>query len=200
MMEEIWRNIKQNSGYEISNYGRVKSLNYRNTNECRILKPYPNKKGYLQIRIGGKMYRVHRLVAEAFIPNTENKPYIDHINTIKDDNRVENLRWCTAEENINNPLTITHISNAQKGKRIEKKLKPIIQYDKNGYMIKIWSCATDIENELNINRSNISKQCKGLIAYYVGGYNWKYYNTDNYLIGKMNNTLMDKGVLKKVAN
>ena len=110
MEEEIWKPIKDYEGlYEVSNLGRVKSLNYRGTRKERILKNTERSNGYLAIGLikngKTKMFRVHRLVAEAFIPNPENKPCVDHINTIRDDNRVENLRWVTYKENNNNPLT-----------------------------------------------------------------------------------------------
>ena len=61
-----------------------------------------DNRGYLGVSINGKLYRVHRLVAECYIPNTENKPFIDHINRNKGDNRVENLRWATNSENLRN--------------------------------------------------------------------------------------------------
>ena len=67
--------------------------------------PLPHPKGYLQISLNGKNYLVHRLVAQTFIPNPENKPQVDHINGIKTDCRVENLRWATAHENNSNPNT-----------------------------------------------------------------------------------------------
>lgn len=61
-----------------------------------------------------KTFKIHRLVAQTFIPNPDNKPCVDHINTIRDDNRVENLRWVTHKENDNNELTRKHKSNAKK--------------------------------------------------------------------------------------
>lgn len=112
-MEEIWKDVKGYCGwYQVSNLGRVKRLkkihcNHGKTNIVereRILKPTKDKKGYLIVILsnGGKdkkHLKVHRLVAEAFIANEYNKPQIDHINRIKDDNRVENLRWVTNTEN-----------------------------------------------------------------------------------------------------
>lgn len=90
--------------YEVSNLGRVK-LN------GEIVEPYINS-GYYMIGT----FKIHRAVAELFIPNPENKPCIDHINTIKTDNRAENLRWVTAKENMNNPLTRKQLSETKKGK------------------------------------------------------------------------------------
>lgn len=125
-MEE-WRDIEGYEGlYQVSNEGRVKALdrfvdNYWGTKQFvreRILKATNDKNGYLTVSLckdgKEKKSKVHRLVAEAFIPNTENKPCIDHINTIKDDNRVDNIRWCTPKENSNNPLTRKRISETQK--------------------------------------------------------------------------------------
>ena len=118
-MIEEWRNIEGYEGlYEISNLGRVRSLDrivvYSNGRKYfykgEILKLKVDKYGYNIISFckngKHKTYTIHRLVASAFIPNTENKSCIDHINTIKTDNRVENLRWVTNKENMNNPLTL----------------------------------------------------------------------------------------------
>lgn len=114
--EEIWKSIEGFEGlYEVSNTGKVKSLkrtvktnngNFQSYNE-KILKH--TNKGYCVVVLckDGKKYpkTIHRLVAEAFIPNTLNKPYIDHIDTNPQNNNVENLKWVTQKENCLNPTT-----------------------------------------------------------------------------------------------
>ena len=117
-MEEIWVDIKGYEGlYQVSNQGRVKRL-YKN-GKIRILKPSLDNNGYLYVTLSKnnkpKIFKLHRLIAINFIPNPENKPCIDHINTIRTDNRVENLRWVTKKENSNNPLSKINISKSHTG-------------------------------------------------------------------------------------
>lgn len=64
------------------------------------IKPQPQKKGYLKLKVNGKVTTLHRVIAEAFVPNPDNLPEVDHISGIKSDNRAQNLRWVTGEENI----------------------------------------------------------------------------------------------------
>ena len=167
MVNEIWKDIKDYSNYMVSNLGRVKSLNYKNTDKEKILKPYKNREGYLRVELSkngnGKQYLIHRLVAEAFIDNPNNLPQIDHINTNKTNNRVCNLRWCTQKENNNNHLTV------------EKRSKPILQFTKNGEFIRKWDSILDVERELGINQSNICQCCKGKLKS-AGKFKWQYAN------------------------
>ena len=115
--QEEWRPIVEYEGlYEVSNLGHVRSYvphTLRLKGAPIQLKPIIVA-GYacvnLYKRVDGKrvqkMFKIHRLVAQAFIPNPDNKPCIDHINTDKLDNSVDNLKWCDHKENNNNPITV----------------------------------------------------------------------------------------------
>ena len=105
--------------YQIDSSGFVISLNYNNTKEKKVLKHRINKKGrpYINLSKDGKYksFEIHRLVAEHFIPNPDHKPQVNHINGIKDDNRIGNLEWVTFEENMKhaslNKLTALEFRN-----------------------------------------------------------------------------------------
>ena len=147
------KDIKGYEGlYAITTEGEVWS--YRN--EC-FLKPRANNKGYLIVGLckdgQSKMYRVHRLVAEAYIPNPDNLPQVDHIDNDKTHNYVNNLQWITNRDNV------------RKGRN-----KPILQYDLDGNFIREWECANDVGREA---QANICYCLKGKTksAY---GYIWKY--------------------------
>jgi hypothetical protein len=117
-------------GYFIDSSGKVYcNLGKGNRNKCKIvdmyeIKPRLTKQGYTRIyarqNSTGKrkdLY-VHRLVAEAFIPNPDKKQYVNHINCIRNDNRVENLEWCTAKENAHQTEKLHHIIRNSEGKYV----------------------------------------------------------------------------------
>ena len=116
LIDEKWLPIKEYEGlYEISNYGRVRSLNYRNKGVRKVLSCHARQGYYIKVALvkngATKYFRVHRLVAQAFLPPpTEEQTQVEHVNTNKRDNRVENLRWCSPKGNMANELTRFHLS------------------------------------------------------------------------------------------
>ena len=104
---EKWKNILGFDGnYQISNYGNVKSFINNIILKPSIASKRNNKQGYKVVNLKGKLYYIHRLVAEAFIPNIANKPQINHIDGNKLNNKVDNLEWCTNSENIKHAYKI----------------------------------------------------------------------------------------------
>lgn len=115
-LNEIWKSVKGYEGlYEISNYGRVKSLNYRRWGIPQILKLHARQRNYVKVGLfkdgKRKYYRVHRLVAIAFLPQPqEGQTQVEHLNCDTRDNRVQNLRWSSPKGNMANELTRYRLS------------------------------------------------------------------------------------------
>ena len=128
-MEEIWKDISGYEGlYQISNLGNVKSLNYSRTGKERILKPGTDKDGYLLVTLyknrNKRPFKIHRLVAKAFIPNPDNKSDVNHKDENKTNNCVDNLEWMTRMENNNF------------GTRNERISKSVLQFTKKWRICK----------------------------------------------------------------
>lgn len=169
MIKEIWKPIEGYPDYEVSNLGRIKSLNYNRTGKEKIMKLQSGKNGYQIIHLckNGIHYnfKIHRLVALAFLPNPNNLPCINHINENKTDNRVENLEWCTHKYNMNFGTILQRKSI--------KQSKPILQLNNYGELVKKWNGAREVQRKTIFNQGNISRCCKGnsKTAY---GYKWGY--------------------------
>lgn len=167
-MTEIWKQIKGYEGmYEISNFGRVKSLVRKGVIKEKILKNQLDINGYYIVtpkKYGiQKNTRVHRLVTEAFIKNIENKPQINHKDGIKTNNHVDNLEWCTQKENSKHAWE-TGLNNGAK--------KEVLQI-KDGIIIRKWNSQTEASKFLNIGAGYISNCCTG-INKIAGGFQWKF--------------------------
>ena len=173
MQEEIWKDIilENFEGYKISNLGRIKSLPKKtHKNREIILKTRVGKANYEYVVFSGKnglakTLKIHRLVAETFIPNPDNLPCVNHKDENKQNNCVDNLEWCTAQYNSN--------YGTARQRAIDKISRRIIQKDLDNKYIKEWLNATEIKRELGFDNSLIHKCCKGKrkIAY---GYLWEY--------------------------
>ena len=140
-----WKTIDKFKNYEVSTNGEV-----RNIKTGKVLKPWMCRKGYLYVSLSNGLGKtncsVHSLVAEAFIPNPENKPTVDHINRVKSDNVIANLRWATLEEQREN-------SNSGRPKT------PVIAI-KDGVELQFES-QRDCANALNLHKNDVSACVRG---------------------------------------
>lgn len=181
LLNEIWKNIKNYEGlYQVSNYGRVKSLEKISKINGRIyptkiLKCHIGTKKYLDVDLckngTSKRHRIHRLVAEHFIPNPENKPQVNHEDTNKQNNRVDNLSWNTNSENQQHAFA--NGLNYRKKYGESPKAKRIYQYSLDGVFIKEWDSVVRIRDVLGYSDGYICQCCKHKYktAY---GYIWIY--------------------------
>lgn len=172
-MKEIWKDIKgYENKYQISNLGRVKSLEFKNRQATikreKILK-INNSTRYPSIDLMYKGKRknipIHRLVAKTFIANPNNYLCVNHKDENKSNNNVENLEWCTHKYNSNYGTCKWRIGI--------KHRKKVLQYDINGNFIKEWESITQISNFYNFSIATISCCCAGKQKK-AHGYIWKF--------------------------
>lgn len=173
--------------YEISSWGRVKSLDriVNHKGQCKqikigkILKQNLNKRGYAFTYLSkngkDKTCQVHRLVAEAFIPNPKNKPQVNHINGIKHDNRAEKLEWVTGSENVRHAIK-TGLVIMPNGKNHPSN-KPVLQYNLNKEFIGEYYSGKKAQDITGINKTKISECCNNKRKT-AGGYIWRFKDSD----------------------
>lgn len=179
---EIWLPITDFPNYQISNYGRVKSLERTiimpngGTKYIpeKILKPHQNNNGYLIVFLHNngkqKAVSIHRIVAQLFIPNPNNLSQVNHINEEKTDNRIENLCWVSSKENCNYGTRNNKISTSMFN---GKKSKQVIQYDLQNNLINTFPSTMEIERLFGFLHQNIVNCCNGK-AKSAYGFIWRY--------------------------
>ena len=192
-MLEIWRTAVYDGEiyeglYQVSNLGRFKNLNYRNTGKAELLNPGTNKDGYLQVCLSKngeyKMCLVHRLIAETFLPNPENKPYINHkiegdkgkkINMVifNEDGTVNKERttieWCTPKENNDYGTRNERVAKANTN---GIRSKPVLQLSLTGDLIREWPSVGECGRN-GFNKGAVAACCRGEKPQYKG-FRWEY--------------------------
>ena len=206
-MEEIWKPINGYEGlYEVSSFGRIRRLEHKAKNgnifQTHLIKDY-SCLGYKYVCLckNGimKKHRVHRLVGFAFVDGYFDGAEIDHINTIKSDNRCENLRWTNRKGNMANPITkelvdksrpiLSGDKNPMYGKHHTEEAKEkcrapnvgannhgarkVNQYDKDGNFVASYGCVKFAADSVGIPASNISRCCRNKCRS-AAGYVWEY--------------------------
>lgn len=180
-MVEVWKDIEGYEGrYMISNLGNVMSMNYRGHGYAKLLVPKVNNYGRLWVELRGepgiKHMLVHRLVGQAFIPNTNNFSEINHKDENPQNNVVDNLEWCTGLYNklyskVRHPERYLNRKPPKKYRRMIDKA--IIQTDLEGNEIRYWQCARSITKELGMSQTSITQCCDGK-RHTAYGFKWRY--------------------------
>lgn len=186
-MIEVWKGVPGlEDRYEVSTLGRVRSLPIESKFGCRvkkyagcILRLHYDKAGYLTVSLNlghdkKKRYFVHRLVADAFIPRIIGKNIVNHKNGVRDDNRVENIEWCTTSENNLHAYRVLGRKSPSAGKygKDNPKTKIVLQI-KDGVVINQFYGCQEAANAVGCGKSAIHAVCGGRIKR-AKGFQWKY--------------------------
>ena len=219
----IYDGIVYEGLYKVSNFGRIMSLNYRNTGRPGLMNPFENTKGYLQVELSKngetKSCLFHRLVAQTFLPNPENKPCINHkiegdegkkINMVifNEDGSINKekttIEWATYEENNN---YATHNERIAKALINGKTSKRVIQLSLSGEFIREWSSTAECGRN-GFEHSSVIRCCNGKRKTHKG-FKWMYYDDykekylseesiyPTFLIKDVKNDTKDLNFLKK---
>ena len=157
--------VPSDPDYGVSSDGRVCSFRKK-----KVLTPKRNWDGYLRVQLWHRCQcryvSIHRLVAETYIPNPMNLPFVNHKDGDKSNNSVENLEWCTQRENIQHAwetgLSKSHLNKG--GKRVR-------QLTKDGEEIAVFPSTMEVERRLGIGHGNVSRACRDQAT--AGGYRWE---------------------------
>ena len=171
-MEEIWKDIKGYEGlYQVSNMGNVRSLNYHQTGQIQILRPWATTGGYLRVNLRkdgkGKNQAVHRLVAQAFIPNPNGFTEINHKDEDKTNNRMENLEWCDRIYNLNYGTRSERSAHARRNH--PRRSKQVLCVETGA----VYPSGREAERKTGLFNGSISKACLGKHKT-AGGFHWEY--------------------------
>lgn len=168
-VSESWACIDGYPGYLVSNYGRIKSLKTKRGADCIFLKYSKDKDGYFKVCLCNKNikrnFRVHQIVANAFVKNPSSLPVINHKDENKQNNNYLNLEWCTVRYNT--------LYNEGAARRSEKRKRPINQLMLDGTFLKLWDSRATIVAETGFCGGNITSACTGNRKT-ANGFKWEY--------------------------
>lgn len=191
-MTELWKDVVGYEGlYQVSNMGNVRSVDHESAvtrngvtfitrKKGKMLAPTRRQHGYLGVMLYGKgghakrgfkTFSIHRLVAEAFIPNPNGYTEINHLDECKTNNRADNLEWCDRKYNVN--YGTTQKRRAKKMTNNPKRSKRIVQRDLSGAEVKTWPSMQEVKRQLGYEPSNIYRSCHDDYTH-AYGYRWEY--------------------------